>query len=82
MVYLKEKYSCSHYIFAPVACVLEYSQRLPFPVEINRRGIADFFGLILLKRRRIAGKCPLYMRDKAAEWAGTAVFGLYKHMYI
>ena len=36
-------------------------------------------------RRDIAetpAKCPLYGRDKAAEWAGTAVFGLYIHMYI
>ena len=27
-------------------------------------------------------KYPLYGRDKAAEWAGTAVFGLYIHLYI
>ena len=27
-------------------------------------------------------KCPLYGRDKAAEWAWTAVLGLYIHMYV
>ena len=27
-------------------------------------------------------KCPIYGRDKDAEWAGTAVLGLYIHMYI
>ena len=51
-----------------------------YPVKNYRRGIADLFGVILLKRRRIEAKCPLYGRDKAAEWAGTTVFGLYIHM--
>ena len=53
-----------------------------FPVKNYRRGITDFFGVILLKRRRIAGEVSTLWRDKAVEWAGTAVFGLYIHMYI
>ena len=55
-----------------------------YPVKNYSRGIADFFGVILLKRRRIAAKCPLYGRDKAVEWMGVdgRFWNTYTYVYI
>ena len=52
------------------------------PVKNYWRGVVGIFGMTLLKRRRIAGEVStLYGPDKAAEWAGTAVFGIYIRTY-
>ena len=45
-----------HQIHVTDYLVNAYNYRCYYPVKKYRRDIADFFGVILLKRRRIAGE--------------------------
>ena len=54
-----------------------------YPVKNYRRGIADFFGVILTKRRRIAGEVSTLRARQGRGMGGDSRFWtIYTYVYV